>query len=152
VPRPLLAHDGQHRARHGHRADQAHRKLALDLLGRQLLEETRLEAGSVVDQHVDAAEALDRGLHGRLGVLRAGHVELDNAQIVGLADGLRHRVGVAAGGHDVVARRQRSLGELDAHATAGARDEPGLLVSHCGSPRWSLLEENHRIRPSESPC
>ena len=39
---------------------------ALDLLRRQLLEEAGKEVAGVVDQHVDAAEAVDRGLHRRL--------------------------------------------------------------------------------------
>jgi hypothetical protein len=126
----LLAHGRQDRTRHIHGPNEAHRQLALDLLGRQLLEEASLEAGGVVDQHVDAAEAVDRRLDRRLGVLRAGHVELDDEQLVGLADGLRHGLWAAAAGNDVVAGHQRRLGELDAHATARAGNEPGLVVSH----------------------
>ena len=70
--------------------------------------------------------AVDR----RLGVLRAGDVELDDEQVVGVADRLRDGVGVAAGGDDVVAGGQRGLGEVDAHAAAGAGDEPGLVLGH----------------------
>jgi hypothetical protein len=132
VPRALLAHDRQDGAGHVHGADEAHPQLALDLLGRQLLEEPRLEAGGVVDQHVDAAEAVNGRLNRRLGVLPAGHVERDDEQRVGLAEGLCHGGRVAAGGHHVVAGGQRGLGELDAHAAAGAGDEPGLIVSHVG--------------------
>ena len=67
VPGALLAHDRQDRAGDVHRAEQALGELALHLLGRELLEEARVEAGGVVDQHVDAAEALDRRLDRRLG-------------------------------------------------------------------------------------
>src|SRR6266571_5418848 len=74
----------------------------------QLLEVAGIEVGGVVDQHVDAAEALDGGLHHCLGVGTAGDVELDDQQVVRLADGIRHGVGVAA----------------------GAGDEPNLLLSH----------------------
>ena len=45
-------------------------QLPLHLLGCQLLEVARVEAGGVVDQHVDAPEALDGRLDRRLGVLR----------------------------------------------------------------------------------
>ena len=41
-------------------------KLQLDLLRRQLLEEARMEVAGVVDEYVDAAEAVDGGLHRRL--------------------------------------------------------------------------------------
>ena len=44
-------------------------ELALHLLGRQLLEEAGVEAGGVVDEHVDAAEAVDGRLDRGLGVL-----------------------------------------------------------------------------------
>jgi hypothetical protein len=152
VPRALPAHDRQDRARDIHGANEAHRELAVDLLGRQLLEEARVEAGGVVDEHVDAAEAVDRGPDGGLSVLRAGHVELDGEQVVGLAHGTRDGIAVATGGHDVVAGGQRGLRKVDAHATAGAGDEPRLLVSHCGSPCRSLLEGKQRIGPSERPC
>jgi hypothetical protein len=133
VSRALRAHDGQDRAGDVHGADEADRELALDLLRRQLLEEARLEAGGVVDEHVDAAEAVDGGLHRRLGVGAVGDVELDDEQIVRRADGLRHVVGVAAGGDDRVARGERRLRDVDAQAAAGAGDEPDLLVGHCSS-------------------
>ena len=112
--------------------------------GRQLLEVAGIEAGGVVDQHVDAAEAVDGRLDRRLGVLRAGDVELDDEQVVGLAEGLGDGVGVAAGGDDVVAGGQRGLGEVDAHAAAGAGDEPCLLGGHASSKariprRWESL-------------
>src|SRR6266545_4442669 len=130
VARALLAHDGQDGAGDVHRAEQARRQLPLDLLGRQLLEVAGIEVGGVVDQHVDAAEALDGGLHHCLGVGTAGDVELDDQQVVRLADGIRHGVGVAAGGDDGVAGGEGRLRDLDAHAAAGAGDEPNLLLSH----------------------
>src|SRR5205823_2246117 len=113
-----------------HRAEKARGDVTLHLLRRQLLEEPGVEAGGIVDQHVDAAEAVDGRLDRGLGVLRAGDVELDDEQIVRVADCLRDGVGIAAGGHDVVAGGQRGLGEVDAHAASGAGDEPGLLEGH----------------------
>ena len=72
---------------------------------------------------------------------RAGDVELDDQQVVGVADGLGDGVGVAAGGHDVVAGGERGLGDLDAHAAAGAGDEPGLLLGGHGIQQSADLEK-----------
>ena len=47
------------------------RELALHLLGRQLLEEAGVEVAGVVDEDVDAAEALDGGLDRGVCVCRA---------------------------------------------------------------------------------
>jgi hypothetical protein len=44
------------------------RQLPLELLRRQLLEVAGIEAGCIVDQHVDAAEPVDRGLHRCVGM------------------------------------------------------------------------------------
>ena len=68
MPRALLAHHRQDSAGDVHRADEARRQLPLHLLRRQLLEVARVEAGGVVDQHVDAAEPVDGGPHRRLGI------------------------------------------------------------------------------------
>jgi len=46
-----------------HRPDKARRQLPLDLLRRQLLEESGVEVPGVVHQDVDPAEAIDRGPH-----------------------------------------------------------------------------------------
>ena len=71
-----------------------------------------------------------RGLHRRLRRCEARDVELDDEQVVGLADSVRHCVGVATGRDDCVAGGERCLGDVDAHTSAGAGDEPDLLVSH----------------------
>ena len=68
--------------------------------------------------------------HRRLGVGAAGDVQLDDQQVVRLADGLGHGVGVAAGGDDRVAGGQGRLREVDAHAAAGAGNKPNFLFSH----------------------
>ena len=72
----------------------------------------------------------DGGGHGRLGVLGTGDVELDDEQVVGLAERPGHGVGVAAGRDDGVACGERRLHDVDAHATAGTGHEPDVLVSH----------------------
>jgi hypothetical protein len=130
APRPLFAHHGQDGARDVHRPDKVCRQRPLDLLRRQLLEETGIEVSCVVDQHVDPAEAVDRGLHGRLRRRQARDVELDDEQVGSFADRFGHGLGVAAGRDDCVGGGERALRDVDAHAAAGARDEPNPLVSH----------------------
>jgi hypothetical protein len=51
-----------------HYGGEARCKLPVELLRRQLLEVAGVEAGRIVDQHVDAAEPIDRGPHCRLGI------------------------------------------------------------------------------------
>ena len=70
---------------------------------------------------------------GGLGVGGVGDVELDDQEVVVLADRRADLLGVAAGGDDRVTGGQGGLGDVDAHAAAGAGDEPNLLVSHAGA-------------------
>ena len=58
------------------------RQLAVQLLRRQLLEVAGVKAGGVVDEHVDAAEPVDRRSDRRLGVGAARDVQLDGQQVV----------------------------------------------------------------------
>jgi hypothetical protein len=120
----------------------------LHLLGCQLLEVARVEVGGVVDQYVDAAEAVDGRFDRRLGVRGAGDIELDGKQLGGGAECFADRVGVAAGGDHVVARGERGLRELHAHAASGAGDEPCLLASHlCSlSCLWRPLASSKKAR------
>jgi hypothetical protein len=87
---------------HGQRTAEVGAHLSVELLGRQLLEEAGDEARGVVDQHVDATEALDSGGDGLLGLLRVGDFETGDEEVVVLADDGGDSLGVAAGGHDVV--------------------------------------------------
>jgi len=130
VPQALLAHHRQDSPGDVHWANEARRQLPLHLLRRQLLEVARVEAGSIVDQHVDAAEPLDSRPHRRLGIGAASDVQLDGQQVVRLSQGLGDAVAVPARGHNRVTSRQGGLGEIDAHATAGSSDKPDLLVTH----------------------
>ena len=61
-----------------------------------------------------------------LGVGAARDVELDDEQVVRVAERVAHGLGIAAGGDDVVAGGERGPGDVDTHAAAGAGDEPGL--------------------------
>src|SRR3989441_12828078 len=97
VARALLAHDGQDRAGNIHRAEEARRQLPLDLLRSQLLEVARIKGTGVVDQHVDAAEPVDRLPHRGLGIGAAGNVQLDNPQVVQITHGLSHGIRVPTG-------------------------------------------------------
>ena len=103
MARALLAHDGQDRAGDIHRAEEARRQLSLDLLWRQLLEVASIKGAGVVDQHVDAAEPVDRRPHRGLGISGAGNVQLDDPQVVQITHGLGHGVGVPTGSHHRVA-------------------------------------------------
>ena len=69
-PGALGAHDRQHGAGDVQRAEQVGLDLGAEVLGADLLEEPGVEVAGVVDQHVDPAEPVDGGLHGRLGVGR----------------------------------------------------------------------------------
>jgi hypothetical protein len=110
--RALGAHDRKYRAGDVHRAEQGGLDLGAEVLRADLLEEPGVEVARVVDEDVDPAEALDGRLHGRLGVVRAGDVQLDDQQILGLADGLGHRVGVTAGRDDSIPSGKRRFGDV----------------------------------------
>ena len=123
-------HDGKHGTGDVHRAEQVGLDLGAEIIGGELLEEPGVEVAGVVDEDVDAAEALDGGGDRRHGVFGTGDVELDDEQVVGVAERLAHGVGVAAGRDDGVAGGERRLHDVDAHATAGTGHEPDVLVSH----------------------
>ena len=98
--------------------------------GADLLEEPGVEVAGVVDQHVDPPEPLHGRSGGRLGGGRVGDVELDGQQVLVLAQGRCDSAGVAPGGDHGVTGGERGLGDVGAHAAAGAGDEPDLLVPH----------------------
>jgi hypothetical protein len=98
-----------------------------------------MEVGGVVDQHVDTTEAIDGGLHRRLGVVGIGDVELGDQQVVGGAEGFGDCVGLTPRGDDGLAGRESSPRDVGAHAASGTGDEPHLLVTHdLGSFRWVI--------------
>ena len=109
ISRPLPAHHGQHRARDVHRPDKVRRQRPLDLLRRQLLEEAGVEVARVVDQHVDTAEPLEHRLHRRLRRREACDVELDDEQVVSLAESFGHSFDVRPVATTRGRRRGRSV-------------------------------------------
>ena len=136
----LPAHHRQHCAGDRHRPEQVGLDLRAHLLGGELLEEAGQEAAGVVEQHVDTAEALDGNGHGVLGGVGVGHVKDGDEQVLVLAEGRADGVGVAAGGHDVVAGGQGRAGELDAHAAAGAVMSQVFVMSFRLDPRMAWKE------------
>jgi len=135
VPGVLAAHHGQDGARDVHRADEGCRQLPLHLLWSEFLEEAGVEVAGVVDEDVDASEGVDRGLDRGFGVLPARDVELDDEEVVVLAEGSAHGLRVATGRDDRVASREGCLRDVHAHPASGTGDEPDLLGGH----RFSLM-------------
>ena len=76
------------------------------------------------------SEPFDGCLNDRLGLGGVGDVELDGQEVIVLAHGRCDRVGVAGSSDYSVTGLQCRLGDVDAHATAGAGDEPHLLLTH----------------------
>ena len=130
MARALLAHDRQDSAGDVHRADEAGCQLLADLLRRQFLEVAGVEAGGVVDQHVDSTEAINGGPHRSLGVSGAGDVERDSQQVARCSQDLGDSLAVSTGRHNRVAGGQRGPRELDTHAAAGSRNQPDFLAHH----------------------
>src|SRR4029453_17414266 len=97
--------------------------------------EPRVEVAGIVHEHIDAAEAIHASSHRCLGILRTGHVELDDKQVVGLTERAGDGVGVAARGNDGMSSGARRLYDVDTHATAGTGHEPDALISHGKSSR-----------------
>src|SRR6266496_1242862 len=149
-PRALGAHDGQHGAGDVHRAEQEDLDLCPEVLRGDLLEEPGIEVACVVDEDVDVAKAVDGCLHRCLGILGVGDVELDNQQVVGLADGLGDSIGVAASCDDRVPGGQSGLGDMYAHSTACAGNKPNFLLSHRTSSFTSLYRHEKLQEPTRS--
>jgi hypothetical protein len=131
-PGALPAHDRKGRAGDVDRTEQGGLNLRPELLRGELFEETGVEVARVVDQHIDPAEPVHAGLDGGLGAGGVGDVKSYDDEVVVCAEHGGDLLGVAAGGHDGVTDSQGGLGDVDAHAATGARDEPDILVTHAG--------------------
>jgi hypothetical protein len=93
------------------------------VLGR-LLHRPDLGPAGVVDEHVDAAEAVERGADRGVDLVWAGDVERDGEQAVGGVE--VERLGAPGGGDDVVAAGERGRRDVAPEARRAAGDEPGL--------------------------
>src|SRR5215208_3474607 len=90
-------------------------------------------------------------LHRRLGVRGAGDVQLDDQQVfLGAAQGPLDGLGASAGGDDRVAGGKRGLGDVHAHATAGAGNKPDLLVGIGHSSAPCLFVGRQASRPAKA--
>ena len=77
---------------------------------------------------------VERRLHRRLRGCQARDVELDDEQVVGLADGIGHGFVVAAGGDDCVAGGECGPHDVDAHTSAAPVMNQTLLSVMYFSP------------------
>src|SRR5205085_7646231 len=75
---------------------------------------------------------------------RARDVEVDDEKVVGLSDRPRNGIGVAAGCDDKMPGGEGGLGDVDAHATPRAGDEPNPLASHVPQPSRVPLWRHRR--------
>jgi hypothetical protein len=126
----LLSHHRKYGTRHVQRAEKVRRQLRLELRRREFLKETSEEVTSVVDQHINPAETVQRGLHRCFCLRLACDVKFDNEQVVGLADRIGHGLGVAAGRDHRVSGGEGRPSNLDTHTPPCTSDEPNPLVSH----------------------
>jgi hypothetical protein len=79
--RPDRCHVGQHRAREREQAENIGSENRLDFLGARLFNSAQQTITGVVDEHIDAPEALDGRLGGRAGRRFLGDIERDGQQI-----------------------------------------------------------------------
>ena len=115
--------------------------------GRKFLEESRDEVASVVDEHVEASEAVHRSLDGRLGLGGVRDVQADDEEVLVVTERLLDHIGVAAGGHDRMSCFQGLAGYVGAHSAAGAGDQPSRHLSHSTFPfARSFLQESTESR------
>ena len=99
-----------------------------EVLRGDLLEEAGVEVARVVHQDVDPGEPVHGGLDSGRGGRWVGDVQRDGQQVVVLAHSAGDLLRVTSGGHDGMACGQRRLRDVGAHASAGAGDEPDLLL------------------------
>ena len=132
-PDALAAHHRKGRAGDVDRTEQGGLDLRPELLWGELLEEPGVEVARVVDQHIDPAEPVHARLDGRLGARGVGDVKSYHDEVGVCSEHEGDLLGVTAGGNDCVTGGQGGLGDVDAHAAAGAGDEPNLLLTHAGA-------------------
>jgi hypothetical protein len=113
-----------------HLADEVRRERSVDLLRRQLLEETSLEDPGIVDEHVDSAKPLHGGVDSPLSVVALRDVEGYGQKFLRRPEHLGQPAGVPACRHQSVPGAQNGPREVGAHAAAGTGDEPYLPARH----------------------
>jgi hypothetical protein len=71
----LLAEDGQNGARYVHDAPEVCVDLTLELIFGHVLEGCDKTIAGIVDEHINASEALDRRIHSGADLLRVAYIE-----------------------------------------------------------------------------
>ena len=106
-------------------------ELLLDLGGGHLLEITEQTVARIVDQNVNASEALRRLIDRRFGLGLVGDVQLDECDVLlrNVGIDVTHFFEISSGRDDAVARAQRCLGNSCSDAAAGACDKPSFVHS-----------------------
>ena len=142
-PERWRAHDRKGRAGDVDRAEEGGLDLRPELLRGELLEEPGVEIAGVVDQHVDPAEPVHGRLDGGLSAGGIGDVKSDDEEVVVCSEHGADLLEVAAGGDDGVTGGQGGFGDVDAHAPAGAGDEPDtVLITHAASTSFCSIHSS----------
>jgi hypothetical protein len=117
---------------------------AADLVVGALLHGGEVPDAGVVDQHVDAAEVLLRGLDGLLDLRGVSHVEGQRERLLVAFDEILDLSDVAGGDDRLVAGGEDLPGQGAAEAGRAAGDEPDLLRSS----HDANLPQNGRTPPT----
>ena len=127
---PLRPHGGQHGAGHLRGSEEIDLHLLAQLVGQEFLGRAERAASGDVGEHVDAAEARERGLNRLQARIRVGHVEADRERRLTVFSGERvERVRPPSRNDGAVAALQHGLGQRAAEAARCAGDEPDPI--HC---------------------
>ncbi|MCY1524804.1 hypothetical protein D9M68_597580 [compost metagenome] len=129
----LAAHVRQHRAGNVEQAEDVGRVDALDFGGAGFLHRAEDAVAGVVQQDVDAAEALDALGDRRMGLALAGHVKAHGQQVGVFAQAGDDILGFARGGDHRIAHFERLGGDQGTETTGSTSNEPG---THSNSPVW----------------
>ena len=124
----LAAHDGEHEARHLGEAEDVDLQLVAGILEGHALDGAEVAVAGIVDEHVNAAFALQDGVHTLAARGVVGDIESQGRDAVGL-EGL-HEGCAARGGIDLVPHAGEALGSLETNAAAAARNQYYFLLVH----------------------
>jgi hypothetical protein len=123
-----LAHVRERRPGQRDRAEVHRLHHVAEVVGLDLLDRADGAVAGVVDEHVEAAEAVERRGHRGGDLPAVGHVERHGMDAVGRGgDEVGERPGAPRRGDDAVAAGERGLHELAAEAGVAAGDEPDAI-------------------------
>ena len=127
MPAALPAQDRERRLGGVHRAEEDGLELVAERLVAHVLERGEVGVAGVVDDDVEPAERVERGLHrgGRLG----GHGDVvgDGAHAIAVCrDQILEDLGAARGGEHAITAFERGLDDVAAETAGASCDEPYL--------------------------